>query len=193
VNIVNDIGADRGLIFCESGFQAGAVRVASNTNVTLTSLAVFSEIAADELLSLRVKVLDERAVELNQKILAIWDLDRTEQARIISRYESIGLRSIFGQDPDISTVAARLSQIRHSLEDARFGRWPVPYMSLDNDGTEFMDVTHWDGLIYVAEETIATCERIYEYMTGTGDLVTDLADLQSSELTELLKTIRQRR
>jgi hypothetical protein len=36
--IVQDIGADRGFLLSEKGFQAGAVRCATNTNITLTSL-----------------------------------------------------------------------------------------------------------------------------------------------------------
>lgn len=37
--IVQDVGADRGIILSETGFQAGAIRLASLTNITLTSLA----------------------------------------------------------------------------------------------------------------------------------------------------------
>ena len=44
--IVQDVGADRGFIFCESGFQAGAHMVARNTNIRLqSSLAEFSRTA----------------------------------------------------------------------------------------------------------------------------------------------------
>jgi|SRR5271165_832829 len=37
--IVQDVGADRGIILSETGFQAGAIRLASLSNTTLTSLA----------------------------------------------------------------------------------------------------------------------------------------------------------
>src|SRR5688572_29678092 len=37
--IVQDVGADRGWLLSEKGFQAGAVRCAMHTNITLTSLA----------------------------------------------------------------------------------------------------------------------------------------------------------
>lgn len=36
--VVEDVGADRGLIVAESGFQGGAVRVGQYSNITLTSL-----------------------------------------------------------------------------------------------------------------------------------------------------------
>ena len=41
--IIEDTGADRGLLFSESGFQAGAIQAAQSTNITLTSLAGFEQ------------------------------------------------------------------------------------------------------------------------------------------------------
>lgn len=54
-SIVNDVGADRGFFFSESGFQAGAISFTKNTNITLTSLSEFrlgvkEEIAKSSLL-----------------------------------------------------------------------------------------------------------------------------------------------
>ena len=36
--VVKDVGADRGVLLSESGFQSGAARAAKNTNIELTSL-----------------------------------------------------------------------------------------------------------------------------------------------------------
>src|SRR3954471_17780852 len=52
--IVRDVGADRGVLLSEVGFQAGAVRMAHKSNVTLTNLAELREEAAEELLMLRL-------------------------------------------------------------------------------------------------------------------------------------------
>jgi hypothetical protein len=38
-SVVQDVGADRGILLSETGFQAGAIRLASLSNITLTSLA----------------------------------------------------------------------------------------------------------------------------------------------------------
>lgn len=191
IGVVNDIGADRGLLFSESGFQAGAIRVATNTNVTLTSLLDFHDNATEELMSLKVRVLDENAAVLNQKFMAIHDLGVVEQNNAWERYASIGLPDRWGE-PHISTVLARISQLRHSLEEARFGRWPVAYFALDGDYMEFIDITHWDGLLYIATETISTCQRIYDYMMSVGGLTVDWDELQTPGLKELLRTIRRR-
>jgi restriction system protein len=42
-NIVQDIGADRGIMLSESGFQAGTILAAGHANITLTSLASLRE------------------------------------------------------------------------------------------------------------------------------------------------------
>lgn len=36
--VASDVGADRAFLLSESGFQAGAIRAAQNTNITLTSM-----------------------------------------------------------------------------------------------------------------------------------------------------------
>src|SRR5258707_13495509 len=46
--IVEDVGADRGILLCEAGFQPGARDVAENSNITLTSLADVRARAAEE-------------------------------------------------------------------------------------------------------------------------------------------------
>src|SRR5262245_31943731 len=40
--IVSDVGADRGIILCEAGFQSGAIEAANLTNVQVSSLAKLS-------------------------------------------------------------------------------------------------------------------------------------------------------
>jgi restriction system protein len=47
-NIVQDVGADRGIMLSESGFQAGAIRQAEHSNVTLTDLSDLRESVGPE-------------------------------------------------------------------------------------------------------------------------------------------------
>jgi len=75
------------------------------------------------------------------------------------------------------------------IESARYGKWPVVYYALDDEYP--ITVKHWDGLLVVVEETISTCERIYENMVSNGIAVADWKELQSPELTELLEAIRR--
>jgi hypothetical protein len=68
---VADVGADRGVLFSESGFQAGAVRRASRSNITLSSLSDMRANAADEAAQLAMNGLLGRIVKLEERLLAL--------------------------------------------------------------------------------------------------------------------------
>jgi len=48
-SIVQDVGADKGVIVCTSDFQSGAIRCAQNTNIILTNLEDLSEYISDQM------------------------------------------------------------------------------------------------------------------------------------------------
>jgi hypothetical protein len=87
-------------------------------------------------------------------------------------------------------VTTRLSQMRQGLEDARFNRWPVAYYPLDHEDIELIDVKNWEGLLFIAESTLTTCERIYNHMNTRCPGIIDWKVLQPPELGELLEAIR---
>jgi restriction system protein len=58
--IVSDIGADRGIIMAEKGFQSGALEAAQLTNVQLTSLAELKVSASHALGMARLRQIQER-------------------------------------------------------------------------------------------------------------------------------------
>jgi Restriction endonuclease len=190
--IVEDIGADRGLLFSESGFQAGAIYTARNTNVTLTSLAEFEHNFPSEVSFARARVLDERVVKLMRAFAAVWDLPESERAEVFAQYSGPprfpGL--LEGTPHAVVGVTARMSQMRRALEDARFNRWPVAYYPLDHTDGELFDVSDWEGLLFIVERTLLACEQIYARMTAAGASRVDWRDLQPSDLVELLDAIR---
>ncbi|MGI2101199.1 restriction endonuclease [Shewanella oncorhynchi] len=58
--IVNDTGADRGIILAENGFQSGAIEAAALTNVHVTSLAEAANTASHEIHSMRLRELYDK-------------------------------------------------------------------------------------------------------------------------------------
>lgn len=195
LGVVEDIGADRGLLFSESGFQAGAVYAAQNTNITLTSLADFENNFPAEVSSARAKVLDERIAGLMQAFAAVWDLPECERVAVFAQYSGPpGFPGLLEGTPHaVIGVTARLSQMRQALEDARFNRWPVIYYPLDHTDGELFKVSDWEGLIFVVEKTLLACERIYAHMTTLGGGRVGWRDLQPPDLIELLDAIRNPR
>lgn len=68
--IVADLGADRGILLCEVGFQSGAVEAANLTNVYPTSLADFQITSNEQIVSMRIRELFDRIELCNQRY---WD------------------------------------------------------------------------------------------------------------------------
>src|ERR1700722_18199402 len=67
-SLVLELGADRGLLMSESGFQSGAIRTASQKNITLSSLDDLRENAAEELLAARVAVAEKSLMDLDLRV-----------------------------------------------------------------------------------------------------------------------------
>jgi Restriction endonuclease len=67
-SLVIDLGADRGLLMSESGLQSGAIRTASQMNITLSSLADLRANAADEILAARVLMAEKTLIDLAVRV-----------------------------------------------------------------------------------------------------------------------------
>lgn len=86
--IVNDTGADRGILLAENGFQSGAIEAAALTNVHVTSLAEAASTASHEINAMRLRELYDRLLWCKEEY---W-----EQPKAM-RVES-GLRTDVGGD-----------------------------------------------------------------------------------------------
>lgn len=60
--IVNETGADRGILLSESGFQSGAIEAANLTNVQVTSLAEVEFSASNAINSMRLRDIFDRLI-----------------------------------------------------------------------------------------------------------------------------------
>jgi|UPI000782A845 hypothetical protein len=63
--MVSDVGADRGIIIAESGFQSGAIEAAHLTNIQVTSLKDLQSQVSQDVFELRLRILNERISKLN--------------------------------------------------------------------------------------------------------------------------------
>ncbi len=99
--IVTDVGADRGILLAESGFQNGALEAANLTNVKLTSLAALSVTAEADILSMRLRELFDRLEACSK---AYWSLAKSTRI-------SHGLR------PQVGTVGYSAANIIEHCKD----------------------------------------------------------------------------
>lgn len=68
IGIVSSVGADRGLLMSEKGFQSGAVRMAGQKNITLSGVADLRANAAEEILATRFGVAEKRLMSLSLRV-----------------------------------------------------------------------------------------------------------------------------
>lgn len=82
--IVNDLGADRGILLCETGFQAGAIEAANLTNIQVTSLASLSIETRQDISAMRLRELYDRVERSNDRY---WELDKSYRIAVGLRHE----------------------------------------------------------------------------------------------------------
>ena len=111
--IVSDVGADRGILLSEVGFQSGAVEAANLTNVQVTSLAALTATAENDILAMRLRELYDRVEACND---LYWDIPK--QVRIDK-----GLRPEVGE---MAYSGARVIEAcREMLSRAFRGLYPI--------------------------------------------------------------------
>jgi restriction system protein len=112
--IVSDLGADRGILLCEVGFQSGAIEAANLTNVQVTSLAALAESSRDTIYAARLRELYNRTEKCKDRYWAIPKDVRIEH----------GIRSDVGEPPVYSgSAVVQLSQ--ELLSRAFRGAYPI--------------------------------------------------------------------
>jgi hypothetical protein len=119
VEIVEDLGADRGLILSKEGFQSGAIRLAKNRNISLTSLEDLRSDTADEYCEFQAGLLEKRCAAALSLIVR-----RTVRTRV-----SGGHGTTFKDPPgakyNSTLIFGRIHMLKLAVDAARAGHWPV--------------------------------------------------------------------
>jgi len=131
--VVQDVGADRGFLLSEVGFQSGALRVARKTNITLTSLEDLATSSDEFLLDSIIGRLHWRLDKARHRIV------RTTGKSHLSTLEHIG----------------GLVFLDLALHDALTGKYPRVYRV---EGSQRFLAHTLDELLQVADEMISELE-----------------------------------
>ncbi|QSZ55645.1 restriction endonuclease [Paenarthrobacter ureafaciens] len=83
--IVSDVGADRGILLAEKGFQRGASEAAAKSNVSLTSLAGLRQTASDALNQQRLNAFPLRLAEAH---ISYWSISKTDRINLGIRHDA---------------------------------------------------------------------------------------------------------
>ncbi len=74
--IVSDVGADRGILLSESGYQSGAIEAANLTNIQVTSLADIRDSASHSIYAMRLRDLYDRVGTCKDRY---WDIPKDDR------------------------------------------------------------------------------------------------------------------
>jgi hypothetical protein len=144
--IVDDVGADRGFLMAESGYQSGALEAALVSNVTLTSVKELTERLRYDLAMTKLAKLERRADILGARY---WRLDK------YTRIDA-GLRPDVGEGGYSGNHT--ISAVEQILREVRLRGFPLVYdrtmAALASFGNRYDPAGGPDGKIIDAPETL---------------------------------------
>ena len=124
--IVDDIGADPGILVSEAGHRSGALAVARHTNITLVSLDELRKAARGELLFLGLLEIQRRAMRMKDYVFSLWRTERHEKGFSTSKPRP-------GIDGKLATtIGGTVSIIGTGAERALLGTFPAPLRFLED-------------------------------------------------------------
>lgn len=146
--IVLDLGADRGILLSESGFQAGATEAATLTNVQLTSLAALVESTKHDVFAMRLRELFDRVETCSERY---WDISKADRIEMDLRPALGG----FGYSGD-----HMIAYCRDLLSQTMRGRYPIALESAQVFAYPHLrrDFAGPDEVVPVLEQLIAELE-----------------------------------
>ena len=150
--IVNETGADRGIMMAESGYQSGAVEAARLTNITLTSIADLKVTLSEELGMTMLRSMLERVDSCRDRY---WEISKADRI-------ALGLRPDVMTDGYRSTtvMAAVDATARHALHRGfpiRYDRQLAALVASTGGGSDLECESDDDGAITNA---IALCKAL---------------------------------
>ncbi|WP_316225548.1 restriction endonuclease [Bradyrhizobium sp. SZCCHNS3052] len=158
-SIVEDTGADRGILVSESGHQAGAIDAARLTNITLISLEDLRSAARADLLSLGLSQVHKRAAQMKGYVFSLWETTKHSAGYFESRIRAevdgaLALR-----------IGGAVSILGMGVEQAMLGRFPAPLPVLNDS------------------DRIVRANSLNEFVAAASELL-DRLDVQIAELKQ---------
>jgi hypothetical protein len=154
ISVVDDVGADRGILVSQRGFQAGAVRAAEHTNVTLTSLEELRRTAQNDLILSALHTLETKATELRYSLHDLYSSERTGPT-------SVTMKPLPGVDGKaVMDATGKLSVLAFGFERVRLNRPPFP-IEFDDTGNCQLVAATLEEFVSRAATVIAGAEATF--------------------------------
>lgn len=150
-SVVEDVGADRGILISAGGFQSGAVRASEKTNITLTDLDGLKETAQEDLVSSVLHRLETRAVELKYALHDLYTSEQTSPHAWTSRPR----RGVDGSA--VTRAIGKLAVLEYGFDRVRLRKSPY-FVKFDDTGQRKVVVDTLDEFVDQVSEVIRDAE-----------------------------------
>jgi hypothetical protein len=151
-SIVDDIGADRGLLISKVGFQSGAIRLAQKSNITLTSLEDLKEDLRQDSTKRIIDTLESNLLRLMNKIFALSKTEKLGNRQFRIYYpEGINGR-------EAAEHGGRLSIIETGFMNYKLGKDRYP-LQVSEDGNKIQTTESIERFIEAVRAQISKTEK----------------------------------
>lgn len=159
-SVVEDVGADRGILISAAGYQSGAVRASEKTNITLTDLDGLKETAQEDLLSSVIHRIETRAVELKYSLHNLYSSEQTSP----HSWTSSPLAGVDGAT--VLNTIGKLAVLEYGFDRVRLKKPPYP-IKFDDTGQRQVVVDTLDEFVARASEVISEAESTLNSQRGS--------------------------
>jgi hypothetical protein len=118
-SIVEDIGADKGILIAESGFQPGAFNSANSTNILLTTLKELYEQTKNDLQTMVLMKLEDKMISLQAAINDLYIMESTGENSGLF-YTKSGI-----EFNECINMTGRLSIIDRGFKELKLNKYPI--------------------------------------------------------------------
>ncbi|MCW5747290.1 MAG: restriction endonuclease [Alphaproteobacteria bacterium] len=159
--IVEDVGADRGILVSRSGYQSGVVRAAHKVNITLMSLDDLKEAAHGDLLLFLLQNLERKATELSRKLHSLFTNEKLN-ANMSTWKLNPGV-----DGKSVQRAIADLSVLKFGFDQVRLGqsRFPVKF---DPSGTRVVRAETLEEFVDLAAKLVDDVQLLVDVSLAAG-------------------------
>jgi hypothetical protein len=154
-SIVDDVGADRGVIISKTGFQSGAIRATAYTNITLTSLEDLKQTVQDDLVQSSLYHLESSVTRLRHELQNLYKVDRPGPNSLVST-------PLPGVDGNlVMRATGTLSILELGFDNIRLAKPPYPVTFYD-EGNQIIAAPTIESFVENASSLIHDIEEFLE-------------------------------
>ena len=153
-SVVKDVGADRGILVAESGYQAGAIRIAERTNITLTSLVDLRENAEEERARLQNQLYISRIATVGRRFSRLWLWTQPQIRRPVFQMSDLLERGLTGFELQL-LVLPRLAANTFPITIGYGSRRVIARTAAELDDTLAVALTKAEQELFLFERAVA--------------------------------------